>query len=39
MFQSHDFTKIKTFKSRIKALENENKQLKDQVEKLHGKLF
>jgi len=30
---------IKTLKSRIKALENENKQLKDQVEKLHGKLF
>lgn len=30
---------IKTLKSRIKVLENENKQLKDQVEKLHGKLF
>src|SRR5690625_3903361 len=30
---------IKTLKSRIKALEHENKQLKDQVQKLHGKLF
>lgn len=30
---------IKTLKSRIKALEEENKQLKDQVQRLHGKLF
>lgn len=30
---------IKTLKSRIKALEEENEQLKDQVQKLHGKLF
>lgn len=30
---------IKTLKSRIKALEEENKQLKDQVQKLYGKLF
>lgn len=30
---------IKTLKNRIKALEEENKQLKDQVQKLHGKLF
>ncbi|MET3657044.1 cell division protein FtsB [Sporosarcina psychrophila] len=30
---------IKTLKKRIKALEEENKQLKDQVQKLHGKLF
>ena len=30
---------IKTLKSRIKSLEEENKQLKDQVQKLHGKLF
>ena len=30
---------IRTLKSRIKALEDENKQLKDQVQKLYGKLF
>jgi hypothetical protein len=30
---------IKTLKSRIKTLEEENRQLKDQVQKLHGKLF
>ncbi|HFE5364897.1 TPA: DUF6262 family protein [Staphylococcus aureus] len=30
---------IKTLKSRIKALEEENERLKDQVQKLHGKLF
>lgn len=30
---------IKTLKIRIKALEEENKQLRDQVQKLHGKLF
>ncbi|PGQ83973.1 transposase [Bacillus anthracis] len=30
---------IKTLKSRIKALEEENKLLKDQVQKLYGKLF
>ena len=30
---------IKTLKNRIKALEEENKQLKDQVQILHGKLF
>ena len=30
---------IKTLKSRIKTLEEENKQLKDHVQKLHGKLF
>lgn len=30
---------IKTLKGRIKALEEENKQLKDQVQKLYGKLF
>lgn len=30
---------IKTLKSRIKTLEEENEQLKDQVQKLHGKLF
>src|SRR5699024_4265314 len=30
---------IKTLKRRIKALEDENKQLKDQVQKLYGKLF
>lgn len=30
---------IKALKNRIKALEEENKQLKDQVQKLHGKLF
>ncbi len=30
---------IKTLKNRIKALEEENKPLKYQVQKLHGKLF
>ncbi|OKL38237.1 DUF6262 family protein [Domibacillus mangrovi] len=30
---------VKTLKTRIKALEEENKQLKDQVQKLYGKLF
>lgn len=30
---------IKTLKSRIHSLEEENEQLKDQVQKLHGKLF
>lgn len=30
---------VKTLKSRIKTLEEENKQLKDQVQKLYGKLF
>ncbi len=30
---------IKTLKGRIKSLEEENEQLKDQVQKLHGKLF
>lgn len=30
---------IKTLKDRIKALDEENKELKDQVQKLYGKLF
>ena len=30
---------IKTLKSRIHSLEEENEQLKDQVQKLQGKLF
>jgi len=30
---------VKTLKTRIKALEEENKQLKEQVQKLYGKLF
>lgn len=30
---------IKTLKSRIKTLEEENKQLKDHVQKLHSNLF